>query len=738
MKYLTSLVVLIIWLNAFTGFSEQPASDSLSSKLSRPDLTPLQKFTVINELTRVNWKVSSSRSISYGKQGLELANALGNDSCRIEIMNNLGVAYYYATSFEIALSYFFKSLGLAQKNGDQVSVGLLYNSIANVYLSTNLFDKSLIYYQKSLDIRKKNNDKKGMAANYINISRLFSQTGKKQESWNALTTAISLLEETGDSARLATAYNNLGEFYLADRDLTKALEYNRKAIRICIALDQPWEISYIMNSMSEVYLDMFKFDSAKLCMEEGLRQARKINSLDVVLYSYRNLTNYYSATGNYKAFREVFSKYNAVRDSIFSSQVNNSIAEMQVKYETESKEKENALQKLEINRQRNLRNSFIFTSILILIVVIVLFYRYRAKRMQSVLLESMVEARTKELRKSEQLYRTLIDTMPDAVVHVNTSGFIQYISDHTCALFSLANPTEMLDTKIDMWVEQSDRIRLSGLFENIGNGIADFDNQFTFRKTSGSGFPGEINLAVQKDQSGQPIGMIAVIRDVTERKLFEQRILKNTIETEERERTRFSEDLHDGLGPLLSTVKIHLELIKSRTENPLEQEKFIRLANELLDEAIRSTKEIANNLVPNVLNDFGLMEALSVYVDKINRLEAVRITFIHDKLALRPNRNIETAIYRIALELINNTLKHAKAGKISILLSETDQLLEFNYTDDGIGMNWPEVNSRRSKGLGLPSIISRVKSLSGEYMIQTNPGQHFSISIKIPLIPSRI
>lgn len=739
MVKLLSVIVLNLSILSgnYTASGKEAAGDSLEYKLASGNLSLLEKFRILDELARLNWKVSSAKSIAYGKQGLEVANQLGNDSCRTEIMNNLGVAYYYATSFEISLDYFLKSLDLAQKMRDQTFTGMLYNSMANVYLATNQFEKAMVFYQKSLEIRKKRNDKTGMAANYINISRLYSQTGKHKEAWGSLLLAIGLLEETGDSARLATAYNNLGEFYRDKNEYQKALLYHHKALKICSALGQSWEIAYIMNSLGEVFLDMNRFDSAKFYVEAALQQARKISSLDVILYSFRNLTKYYSATGNYKSFMNAFEKYNSVRDSIFSSQVNNSIAEMQVRYETEAKEKENVLQKLKINRQQNLLNSFIFTSILILVVVVVLFYMYRAKRMRSVLLESMVLARTSELQKSEQLYRMLIDTMPDAVVHVNPSGIAQYISDHTCALFSLQNNTDMIDSPLDQWVEETDRPRFSKLIENVLEGKSEFDNQFLFRSNSGKIFPGEINLAVQKDQEGCPTGMIAVIRDVTERKLFEQQILKNTIETEERERTRFSEDLHDGLGPLLSTVKIHMELIRSKTDDRDEQEKYIRMANELLDEAIRSTKEIANNLSPNVLNDFGLVEALKVYIEKINRLEAVRVQFQVPAINIRPHRDIETALYRISLELINNTLKHAQAGQINIALRIHDHEINYCYSDDGVGMDWGEVTSRKARGLGLSGIISRVKSLNGDYLVVTQPGEHFRLEIKIPVISAK-
>ncbi len=585
--------------------------------MEKKGMKAMERFHVLNELTRSNWKVSAAKSIRDGKMCLELAETMDIDSCRIEILYNLGVAYYFGSSYEKALDCFFRALTLNEKHKDMAFAVNLYNSIANVYLIAMIYDKALVYYKKSLDILSKKHDKSGMAVTSINISRLYRMTGHLNEAWTYLQNAIKLLEKLGDSAKFSVAYNNLAEIYQDMNNKPKALEYNRKALRLSIQLKQTWEIAFLMNSLGEDFLDLKQFDSAGTYFNSGLAYARKNKNLDLVLDGYRSLTKYYSAIGNYRAFLETFNHYNQVRDSMFTDQVNKSIAEMQVKYETEEKEKENALQKLEINKQISLRNSFIFSSVLILISVMVLYYRYRAKKNQSVLLETKVEERTLELRKSEQ------------------------------------------------------------------------------------------------------------------------RILRNTIETEERERTRFSEDLHDGLGPLLSTVKIHMELIRSHAENQDEQEKFIRLANELLDEALRSTREIANNLVPNVLNDFGLLEALKDYIEKINRLETLKISFTSSGVEIRPNKNVETAIYRIAFELINNTLKHAHATRVDIRIGESGQMLIFSYKDDGIGLTWEEITTRPSRGLGIQNIISRVKSINGEFKFETAKGSSFGLEIRIPLTQTR-
>ncbi len=611
MKHVALILFYCLMLSR-AGAQKPEGPDSMNWK----EMNATERFHVLNELTRTNWKVSAAKSIRYGKMCLELAESMDNDSCRIVILYNLGVAYYFDASYEKALGCFFRALALNGKQKDMEFTGNLYNSIANVYLNTKIYDKALVYFKKSLDINSKKHDKSGLAITSINIGRLYQMTGDPKEAWRHLQNAVKLLEEQGDSAKFSVAYNNLAEIYLKMNNKPMALEYNRKALALSIHFKQNWEIAFLLNSIGEVFLDQKKFDSAGAYFISGLDYARRNKNLDLIMDSYRSLTKYYSATGNYNAFLETFNLYNEIRDSIFTEKVNTSIAEMQVKYETEEKEKENALQKLEINKQRSLRNSFLFTSVIIMIGVVIVYYRYRVKRNQSVLLEAKVEERTLELRKSEQ------------------------------------------------------------------------------------------------------------------------RILRNTIETEERERKRFSEDLHDGLGPLLSTIKIHLELIRSHSGNRDEQENFIRLAYELLDEALRSTREIANNLVPNVLNDFGLLEALKDYIEKINRLETVKIFLSSSGMNIRPNQNIETAIYRIAFELINNTLKHAHATRIDISIGEIGQVLEFSYKDDGTGIDWPRFNSAISGGHGIPDIISRIKSINGELEFDTK-GKSFGIVIKIPLSVSR-
>jgi two-component sensor histidine kinase len=207
-------------------------------------------------------------------------------------------------------------------------------------------------------------------------------------------------------------------------------------------------------------------------------------------------------------------------------------------------------------------------------------------------------------------------------------------------------------------------------------------------------------------------------------------LLIKTIDTEERERRRFSEDLHDGLGPLLSTIRIHLELIQARQNQQSEQNALIRTANDLLDDAISSTRDIANNLTTNILRDFGIQEALKGYIEKINSIGALQIHLLTDNPIERYPSHVELALYRICLELINNSLKHAKANTVKIVISGDERYLNFNYYENGIlrfmifslgNKPIPAGELELIRFTGEASLFNRTRALAGNLIAQEVP-----------------
>lgn len=215
-----------------------------------------------------------------------------------------------------------------------------------------------------------------------------------------------------------------------------------------------------------------------------------------------------------------------------------------------------------------------------------------------------------------------------------------------------------------------------------------------------------------------------------ERKRSEKRLLNAILQTEEKERKRFAKDLHDGLGPLLSTVKMSISALLQK--NPEKESKdIIENTHLVVNEAISSIKEISNNISPHVLSNFGIVSALKNFSHKINETKTIYINLTSNFSDTRFESNTETILYRTTCELITNTIKHADAKIIDIDISKHRNTLTINYSDDGKGIIQDENIKIESKGMGLSNISSRIKSINGVFIISGAPNEGTTALIKV-------
>ncbi len=149
-----------------------------------------------------------------------------------------------------------------------------------------------------------------------------------------------------------------------------------------------------------------------------------------------------------------------------------------------------------------------------------------------------------------------------------------------------------------------------------------------------------------------------------QRQTMNRRILTAVLRTEEKARSRFSKELHDGLGPLLSSAKMSLSAL-AREERTPEQREIIDNTTYVIEEAIRSLREISNNLSPHVLNDFGLARGVQHFIDRSAAMHNVKIRFTTNLRTERYDTDIEVILYRVICELINNSLKHAACTTVN-------------------------------------------------------------------------
>jgi signal transduction histidine kinase len=214
---------------------------------------------------------------------------------------------------------------------------------------------------------------------------------------------------------------------------------------------------------------------------------------------------------------------------------------------------------------------------------------------------------------------------------------------------------------------------------------------------------------------------------------YEKRLLTAVIETEERERKQFAGDLHDGLGPVLSSIKLSLSSINPDTS---EEQKARVLANVdvMVNEAIKSIKEISDHLSPHVLTNFGIEKALRNFVNKIHIAGKLKVLLNINLQNRRFPSNIEIVIYRVACELITNTYRHSGASLAKLTVAYDHKTLSMNYQDDGKGFDLEKVwEEGEGSGMGCYNIFSRVESLKGEVTFDKNVKKGIFVAIQIPI-----
>lgn len=205
-----------------------------------------------------------------------------------------------------------------------------------------------------------------------------------------------------------------------------------------------------------------------------------------------------------------------------------------------------------------------------------------------------------------------------------------------------------------------------------------------------------------------------------QRNLLSKRLLSTVLRTEERSRSQFAKELHDGMGPLLSSAKMSLSAIS--TENMSDHQKeILQNTRFVIDEAIRSVREISNNMSPQVLMDFGLAQGIRNFISRIKSLHTIEeISFETNLYEDRFDNDVEVVLYRVVCELINNSLKHSHCSKIEVVLMLNGSTLELKYSDNGCGF---DPNSANLKGMGMSNITSRIDSLNGVFSITSSKGK---------------
>jgi signal transduction histidine kinase len=198
---------------------------------------------------------------------------------------------------------------------------------------------------------------------------------------------------------------------------------------------------------------------------------------------------------------------------------------------------------------------------------------------------------------------------------------------------------------------------------------------------------------------------------------------KSLIVGQEKERERLSRELHDGLGPLLTSLK----LVIQSTELSTEEKKKVAV---IVDDTISEIRRMTYDLMPSALVDFGVGKALTNFVELIQKSSGISIIYEDGTKETRTHliNDLGICVFRVCQELVNNSLKHSQAKKIVISLTEFDDKVSLYYVDNGKGFDPKTVN----RGLGLRNIEERVEVFNGYLNIRSG-SYGTEIELEIPI-----
>lgn len=213
------------------------------------------------------------------------------------------------------------------------------------------------------------------------------------------------------------------------------------------------------------------------------------------------------------------------------------------------------------------------------------------------------------------------------------------------------------------------------------------------------------------DENGALIGYQGMIRDITKQKEMESLLIRAIIETQESERMRLTQNLHDSMGQKLSAVKMFLQAFSTSTSGAVQNE-VISKSNEIISDAIVELRSICFNIMPKALSNLGLKMAIQELTQQSSLKGIIEFNLEFKGDLPKLDTNFELAVFRIVQEFITNSVKHGKAKTIDIHFISHQNTLEMILKNNGLGFD--QTKSSSGPGMGLKNIKTRIQSYGGQ------------------------
>ncbi len=544
--------------------------------------------------------------------------------------------------------------------------------------------------------------------------------------------ALAIAEKTGNIYFQVQALNNIGVVYRRIDDNSKALFFHIKALKLAEEINDVKNICIAYNSIGNIYFSLAKYNEAIMYFEKALPLEKKRGNLLGVSINLDNIGSVYEALGN--------------NDKALNNYKNSLYYDLAIKNKAGEGICYNAIGNIYLKKK---------------LYKLAIFY----------------------FNKSLEISKGTGDLIYVASSYTSIANTYLQVKDYGRAI-------EAFQKGLEIAVKIGSKSQISIAYDGLSQcyqGKSDFNKALKFYQESviyNDSILNEQNLQqiahleaeYDKEKKSQQIkllekdkraailyklittilfvaffisviiGIVVILQrrriitqelNIKEQKIIDlekERLLvatKSVLKGEEIERGRLARELHDGLGGLLSGIKLSFNNIKENIRvSPEHEGNFSKTLN-LIDTSIKELRYIAHNLMPQALVKYGLKDALSDFCSNLSSNRNINILFHYYGNEKRLSSSFEISIYRIVQELINNAIKHSKAKEIIVQLIVDDSRLNISVQDNGVGFDTSLIKTVKSAGLA--NIYARVESNEGFIDIFSKHGEGTEITIDFPL-----
>ncbi|MBL6449550.1 tetratricopeptide repeat protein [Fulvivirga sp. 29W222] len=575
------------------------------------------------------------------------------------------------------------------------------------------------------------------ASAYITRALIHAQTGNLDSAKQFCQDAIALSKRIADDLHMALAYNVLGSVNLSQGNYANSLRAYMDGLERFESISHESGTAATLNRIGNFYLKRKHYNNSRHYYEQSLSVFEKLKRYDQVTGILNNIGVSYYQENNFSEALEYFSRSIKILDEINMPE-RLAIRELNIgKTNTHLEKYHEADQYLKkaLDHSNQYNDKKVKCQSLLNLGILKRLQHDNTKAI-AYLQEGLTLAKSMHDHDTEiEFYETIAKSYARLNNYKQAYNYYQKFDLLKDSLLNLEKDREVLilqnqfeakqnEQKISILQHEAEKKNIILLALVIGSILLMLSMVLVLINYNNKQRSLRLIHTQKEEISRQKITELLKDQELNS--------IKNKLEGQENERKRVAQELHDGIGGTLASIKMNLLSLK--TEDTPLNERLTDITFKL-DNACEEVRMISHNLIPPILHNSALTEVIKNFVDEIvgNREIVVNYEFYPKKQIEAIDKNIQVDIYRIIQELVTNAIKHAKASEISIYLTMHDDYVNLMVEDDGTGFR----NDGKQTGIGLKNIQSRVAALDGKITIDTSIGKGTNIIIDLSLPHSK-